>query len=90
MLKIKLVLIFLLTLPKNAVLFLIKIYQATLSPDHSWLKARHPTGFCRFYPSCSEYAYQAIKKQGLIFGLVKSVWRILRCNPLGKGGVDLP
>ncbi|MBU2542567.1 membrane protein insertion efficiency factor YidD [Patescibacteria group bacterium] len=71
-------------------LFLIRIYQKTLSPDHGWFKSRFPHGYCRFYPSCSEYSYQVIKKRGLIVGSLKTVWRILRCNPWNKGGIDLP
>ena len=72
------------------VLWLIRLYQKTISPDHGWFKARFPHGYCRFYPSCSEYSYQVIKKRGLFIGLLKSAWRILRCNPWGKGGIDLP
>ncbi|MBI5254165.1 membrane protein insertion efficiency factor YidD [Candidatus Falkowbacteria bacterium] len=71
-------------------LFLIRLYQKTFSPDHGWFRAKFPHGYCRFYPSCSEYAYQAIKKRGLVIGTLKSAWRIIRCNPWGKGGVDLP
>ena len=43
---------------------------------------------CRFYPSCSEYAIDAIDKHGLFSGLIKSVKRILRCNPFSAGGYD--
>lgn len=43
---------------------------------------------CRFYPTCSEYAKQAILKYGLIKGAVFSIKRILRCNPLHPGGYD--
>lgn len=43
---------------------------------------------CRFYPSCSEYAVQAIAKYGAVKGGIKSAWRILRCNPFNKGGYD--
>lgn len=45
---------------------------------------------CRFYPSCSEYAVLAVKKYGPFVGLLKAAWRILRCNPFCKGGVDFP
>ncbi|MBI2443988.1 MAG: membrane protein insertion efficiency factor YidD [Candidatus Magasanikbacteria bacterium] len=71
-------------------LALIRIYQKTLSPDHSWRRARYPGGFCRFYPTCSEYSYQIIQKRGLILGLPPVIWRVLRCNPWSQGGVDLP
>jgi putative membrane protein insertion efficiency factor len=47
-------------------------------------------GNCRFYPSCSEYAETAIAQTGAARGLVLSLWRILRCSPLSKGGVDRP
>ncbi len=43
---------------------------------------------CRFTPTCSEYAKQALKKHGPIKGLVLAVWRILRCNPWGGSGYD--
>lgn len=85
---IKKTIVFLLSLPKNLVLFLIKIYQNTISPDHGPFRFLFPDGYCRFYPSCSEYGYQTIKKNGLIVGGFKAGWRILRCNPWNKGGVD--
>lgn len=68
---------------KKIAIRLIELYRKYLSP----LK-RHPT--CRFIPTCSEYAIMAIEKYGVLKGIVKSVWRILRCNPLSKGGIDLP
>ena len=45
-------------------------------------------GQCRFYPSCSEYFLEALKKHGLIYGALLTTKRILRCNPLCSGGVD--
>ena len=45
---------------------------------------------CRFYPTCSEYAIQAIGLYGPIRGVGKALWRLLRCHPLSRGGVDLP
>lgn len=44
---------------------------------------------CRFVPTCSQYAYEAVDKYGSIRGLYLAVKRILRCNPFNKGGVDL-
>lgn len=79
---------FLLFLPRTPFLFLIKIYQKTISPDHGLFKSRFPYGYCRFTPTCSEYGYEAIRKKGLIIGVVLAAWRILRCNPWSKGGVD--
>ncbi|MFA6023835.1 MAG: membrane protein insertion efficiency factor YidD [Candidatus Gracilibacteria bacterium] len=69
---------------------LIRLYQVTLSPDHSWLRHIFPGGFCRFTPSCSAYTHEAIGKYGAIRGSLKGLWRILRCNPWSKGGLDLP
>jgi hypothetical protein len=64
----------------KAAVFIIKIYQKIISP-------LFPPS-CRFYPTCSEYAIQALTKYGIIRGTIKSVWRILRCNPFNKGGYD--
>ena len=43
---------------------------------------------CRFTPSCSHYAVEAVQRRGAILGTALAVWRILRCNPLSKGGYD--
>jgi len=43
---------------------------------------------CRFRPTCSDYSLQAIEKYGVIKGGLKSLWRVLRCNPFGRGGYD--
>ncbi len=45
---------------------------------------------CRFYPTCSQYAIMSVEKHGALKGSLKALWRVLRCNPLSKGGVDLP
>lgn len=45
---------------------------------------------CRFYPSCSEYALLCSKKYVPPKSILKIIWRILRCNPISRGGVDLP
>jgi len=74
--------------PRYAVLKIIKIYQKTLSFDHGLLKYLYPHGYCRFKPTCSEYAYTAIETKGLIKGGVLAFWRVLRCNPFNKGGWD--
>jgi uncharacterized protein len=58
----------------------IKLYQKLVSP---LLGER-----CRYYPSCSEYAVQAIGKFGILRGLVLAGWRLLRCNPWSHGGFD--
>lgn len=79
---------YLLEIPQYLVIKLIKFYQKTLSFDHGFLRHLYPHGFCRFQPTCSEYGVQAIERYGLIFGGLKTVWRILRCNPWSKGGID--
>jgi len=58
----------------------IRVYQRLLSP---MLGQR-----CRYYPSCSEYAAQAIGRFGILRGLVLAGWRLLRCNPWSDGGFD--
>lgn len=73
---------------KKTVIGIIKLYQKTLSFDHGPFKYLYPHGFCRFYPSCSNYSIEAINKYGIIKGGFKSIWRIIRCNPFNKGGND--
>jgi putative membrane protein insertion efficiency factor len=91
MLKVKVKQLFkaIVSLPKNLALALISIYQVLLSPDHSWLKAKYPYGFCRHYPTCSEYSKQSIAKFGLVKGLWLSAKRISQCNPWAEPKIDL-
>jgi putative membrane protein insertion efficiency factor len=58
----------------------IRAYQLLLSP----LVGER----CKYYPSCSEYAVQAIQRFGILRGLVLAGWRLLRCNPWSAGGFD--
>ena len=58
----------------------IRLYQWLVSP---MLGER-----CRYYPSCSDYASQAIKRFGILRGTVLAGWRVLRCNPWSRGGFD--
>jgi putative membrane protein insertion efficiency factor len=60
--------------------FLVRGYQRLLSP---LLPAR-----CKYHPSCSQYALEALREYGLARGLVLAAWRLLRCNPWSHGGVD--
>ena len=66
---------------KKIVLFLIRCYQVLLSPLLG--------GHCRFYPTCSNYTYEAIKKHGLLKGIFLGGKRLLKCHPFHPGGVDL-
>lgn len=65
---------------KKIIIHLIRFYQKFVSP------LKLPS--CRFYPTCSEYALQAVKKYGVVAGSYKAVKRILRCHPLHPGGYD--
>jgi putative membrane protein insertion efficiency factor len=61
-------------------LFLVRAYQRGVSP---LLPAR-----CKYHPSCSQYALEAIREVGLARGFLLAAWRLLRCNPWSDGGVD--
>lgn len=65
---------------KKALIFFIKIYRKYISP------LKKPC--CRFYPTCSVYAIDAINKYGAVKGSFIATKRILRCNPFCKGGYD--
>lgn len=67
---------------------LIRLYQKTISFDHGLLRIFYPNGYCKFYPTCSEYAAQAIEKRGVLKGSYLAMRRVLRCHPFSKGGVD--
>ena len=43
---------------------------------------------CKYHPSCSQYAIDALRKHGFVVGSGKAAWRLLRCNPWSRGGVD--
>jgi putative membrane protein insertion efficiency factor len=68
-------------LPQTLLLALIRLYQLTLS-------RLMPPNTCRFYPSCSRYGFEAIRKHGAIKGSLMAGWRVLRCNPFNPGGYD--
>lgn len=69
------------------VLKTIRLYQKFLSPDHSIFSSVLPYG-CRFKPTCSEYAYTAVEKYGIIKGGFLGIKRIFRCHPFNRGGFD--
>jgi uncharacterized protein len=58
----------------------IRLYQRAISPA---LPSR-----CKYHPSCSEYAVEAVRRYGVLRGVVLAGWRLLRCNPWSHGGVD--
>jgi hypothetical protein len=70
----------LLHLPRRFLVLLVRLYQVSLSP----LLGRQ----CRFSPTCSEYFIQAVRAHGAVRGAIMGIWRVLRCNPFGKGGYD--
>ncbi len=74
--------------PRYLVIFIIKIYQNTLSFDHGPFKFLYPHGFCRFTPTCSQYGIKAIRKYGIFKGGFLTFKRVIKCNPFNKGGHD--
>ncbi|OIP59883.1 MAG: membrane protein insertion efficiency factor YidD [Candidatus Moranbacteria bacterium CG_4_10_14_3_um_filter_45_9] len=73
---------------KKLLLSLIRLYQKTLSLDHGFLGRVFGERFCRFYPTCSAYTYEAIERYGVMRGSFIGLKRILRCHPWNEGGVD--
>jgi len=67
-------------IPKSGALLLLRAYKWAISP--MFLPA------CRYVPSCSEYAMEAVDRYGVVRGGLMAVWRVLRCHPLAKGGLD--
>ncbi|MBN1621111.1 MAG: membrane protein insertion efficiency factor YidD [Endomicrobiales bacterium] len=64
---------------KKVILSLIRIYQKTISGG---------IGHCRFYPSCSQYTYEAVENYGVLKGGLLGAKRVLQCHPFGKSGYD--
>lgn len=75
-------------LPGHFAIMMLRMYQKTLSFDHGLFSHMFPNGFCRYYPTCSEYTIRALKKHGFLKGGLMGAWRVLRCNPWSKGGYD--
>lgn len=69
-----------LLLPRNAVVLVLRGYRAVISPLYG--------DVCRYYPSCSAYALQAVQQYGVVVGSVLAVRRIIRCHPWAAGGID--
>ena len=74
------VLLFLWLLPRNLCVLVLRAYRAVISPLYGQV--------CRYYPSCSAYALVAIQQHGVVKGVALGIWRIARCHPWAKGGVD--
>jgi putative membrane protein insertion efficiency factor len=67
-------------IPRNLAIAFINLWRKIVSPLYG--------DVCRFYPSCSAYGLGSIQQQGFVKGSILTIWRILRCNPFAKGGVD--
>lgn len=65
---------------RKVLIFLVEIYKKVISPILP--------DSCRYYPTCSTYMIDALKKHGAVLGLIMGIFRILRCNPFVRGGVD--
>ncbi|HHY29362.1 MAG TPA: membrane protein insertion efficiency factor YidD [Syntrophaceticus sp.] len=65
---------------KKSIIFMIRIYQKVWSSWHMPV--------CRFYPSCSEYAIQALEKYGIFHAIILILYRLARCHPFCPGGYD--
>lgn len=76
------------SLTRRAFVGLIRLYQRTLSLDHGPFRALQPYGQCKYHPTCSMYAIQAIERFGVWRGGFLTVKRIARCHPWANGGVD--
>ncbi|MNP56925.1 putative membrane protein insertion efficiency factor [compost metagenome] len=77
---IKKMVIYIIHIPRNLEIILIEFYQKHIS---NGLGHR-----CIYHPTCSEYTKQAVDKYGIIKGNILGIYRILRCNPFSKGGID--
>jgi len=73
---------------KNVIIKFIRFYKKAVSPFWASSPFGSFNSSCRFYPTCSDYAVDAVSKYGAGKGALKSVSRILRCNPLAKPGID--
>jgi len=65
---------------RTIVVLPLRLYQRLVSPLFP--------ATCKYHPSCSQYAIDAVRKHGVLKGSLKAAWRLLRCNPWSRGGVD--
>jgi len=75
-------------IPRNVIQGVIRLYQKTLSLEHGPLARFRKYPACKFYPTCSQYGYEAIGKHGVLRGGWLAVKRVGRCHPWSEGGVD--
>jgi putative membrane protein insertion efficiency factor len=73
---------------KKILIFLIRIYQKTLSRGTGWLSYVYSERTCRYHPTCSQYTLEAIRRFGSLKGCWLGLKRVLRCHPWAKGGFD--
>jgi len=71
---------FVVLLPRNLSVLMLRLYRAVISPIYG--------DVCRYYPSCSSYALQAVQRYGVVRGIWMGTRRIARCHPWATGGVD--
>lgn len=69
-----------LVVPRNVVVAFLQLYRRLVSPLYG--------DVCRYYPSCSHYAMHAYQQRGVVLGTALTAWRLVRCNPWSRGGVD--
>lgn len=71
---------YVLLVPRNLGITLLLVYRRVVSPWYG--------DVCRYHPTCSEYALNAVQQRGLVVGVGMAAWRLMRCNPWSLGGVD--
>jgi len=71
-----------------AVMFLRRVWLVPVRLYRRFLSPLKPASSCRFTPTCSRYAVDAVMEWGIVAGTLLSVWRIMRCNPFSAGGYD--
>lgn len=67
-------------LPRNILIAVMLLYRKFISPMYG--------DVCKFYPSCSAYAVEALHRRGAVVGTALAIWRVVRCHPWSLGGVD--
>ena len=72
----------------RAVIFLRRVYLLPVRFYRRFLSSLKPVSSCRFTPTCSRYAVDAVMEWGIVVGTLMAVWRVMRCNPFSAGGDD--